>query len=338
MSYSHPGPSWDPIAGATPGVTETVSRKSWRGCRASATTQDARNLQRSSRRTLKSILSPRDWVSYLYVPLFLLLFGAVPFWAYRTYRQVHTTTMLTAGIAETRQDYDTLLTLVQRGPVEPWQGMPYVDAAHLDPLFAEMGLDIITDTRITDLRALHPSARLAGNQEQPYVYVCRLVSVRKVQHVDGETGLRLQSLWDMPDLIVRCSNPELNPKLLRSKLDDSSSEQVRYAWQLELDFGEIPIGQTTNVMVEALLPADPAQLAGCGRDWWEFEVDADPEVATAWVLLPDHWRDAKTRLVRYENGRPDVPELVEPTHQAVMFDDSILNRIVVHPKAGYTYT
>ena len=334
-SYSHDGPPWDLIERPKPVTSIAATPRTRRGASAAAATQEARNLQRSSRRTyLTSLVSARDWVSYVYLPLLVMLVVGIPLLASRTWRHVHVATMLTNAIAETSQDYDQLLTLLEHGSVEPWKGMGYEDAEHLDPLFAEQGLDIIADTRITDLRDLVPPKGKESTTPTCQVYAYRLVSVRKVKHVEGETALRLQSLWDTAHLTARCRNPELKPELRRCRIDGTD----RYRWQLKLDFGTVPVGHTCNVVVEALLPADPTPLVGHSHAWWEFEVDADPEVVTSWVLLPTEWRRTSARLVRYENHKPANPELIEPTHQSQLLNDSILHWSFVHPKAGYTYT
>jgi hypothetical protein len=322
--------------GSSSSEQETQSKPTGlRGANATAATQQARRLQQSSRRKyLGKFFSVTDWVSYLYVPILILLFAVLPYLMYRSWRHGNVASTLTAAVAETRDDYKTLLSLMEYGTVEPWQGMPYVDADHLDPLFAEKGLDIIADSRIVDLREFGESYA----RSEPRVYIYRSVSVRKGQHTDGATGLRLQSLWDMPEIQARCRNPELNPVLHRCPLDTKEGEQKRYAWQLELDFGNVPVGHTTDVIVEAQLPVNAREVSGHGRPWWQFEVDADPEVATSWLLLPENWQETNAQLVRFQNDTPESLEVVEPTHRASMLGDSILHWIVVHPKAGYTYS
>ncbi len=188
--------------------------------------------------------------------------------------------MLTSAIAETRHDYRKLLELIEHGPIEPWHGIEFVNAEHLDPLFAEQGLDIISDARITDLRNLDPSRKRSDAGQESFVYVYLLVSVCKLKHSDGETGLRLQPLWDMPVIRLRCHNPELDPELRRTEIGKTQDGRPRYAWQLKLDFRGVPVGHTTNIVVEAFLPAEWKPQRGAQRPWWQFQVDADPEVAT----------------------------------------------------------
>ena len=98
------------------------------------------------------------------------------------------------------------------------------------------------------------------------------------------------------------------------------------------------MGHTIDVIVEALLPVHDREVNSRGRPWWQFEVDADPEVATSWLLLPEDWGATNAQVVRFQNQTPESLEVVEPTHQASMSSESILHWIIVHPKAGYTYS
>jgi hypothetical protein len=335
--YSHDGPPWDPISGLGAADRGAAAQRSWRGRPAAEATERARLLQNSSRRKyLGVILSPRDWVTYLYLPLFLLLFAVTPYFAYKSWHLMRVSSRLTSAIAETRHDYRTLLGLIKDGPVAPWQGMPFTDVDHLDSLFAEQGLDIIADTRIADMRSAKPTTASGRGTSRTYVYVYRYVSVRKLQHCEGTTGLRLQ--WEMPAITVRCHNPELNPELRRCAVTADGEQEKRYVWQVKLDFQKVPVGSTTDVIVEAILPAEQDVRQGLERPWWRFEVDADPEVVTSWLLLPDHLANRQPCLIRYQNSKPDIFEFVEPTHSSAILNGRILNWTVVHPKADYTYS
>ena len=162
--------------------------------------------------------------------------------------------------------------------------------------------------------------------------------MRKNAHVEGETALRLPSLRGATSPIVRCNHPELNPLLEHNVLSNSNAGQSDYEWQLKLNFDAVPIGHTTNVIVEAMWPARSAMLTGQPMEWWAFQVDAEPEVINAWILVPEPWMGAILRLVRHPNDMPDSQVLVEATHEASVFEGSVLNWSVVHPKEGYTYT
>ena len=335
--HAHAGPPWDPITGPNPSQPADATQRSWRGRNASEATEQARVLQDSSRRKYLGVfLSPRDWVTYLYLPLLFFLLGVIPYVAVKFWHHTKISSTLTSTIAQTRPDFETLLRLIEHGSITPWQGMPFVEVDGPDPLFAERGLDIISDTRIADLRTLGPPGTAGVEDDASFMYVYRLISVRKLQHSEGDTALRLQ--WDLPAISVRCRNAELEPELRRSPATTTEGPGQRYLWQIKLDFDDVPVGHTTDVVVEAILSAKDLFRQGLPGEWWRFEVDADPEVVTAWLLLPDHLANRQPSLIRYKNDDPEAFEFVEPTHSSSVLEGSILNWTIVHPKVGYSYT
>ncbi len=334
-SFIHDGPPWDPITNSTKTKSANATRPSWRRRHAVETTRHARQLQRSARRQyLGVMLSPRDWVTYLYIPLLVLILGVVPYSAYRVWRHSQVSSLLTSAIAETRHDYKTLLDLMENGTVTPWEGMKVVDVDQLDALFAEKGLDIVSDTRITDLRNLDYSGGFVGTDRRQFVYMYRFVSVRKMEHTEGATGLRLQ--WDVPAMRVRCQNAALSPEVRRRPTGTNAEGDIEHVWQVNLDFRSVPVGHMVDVVVEALLPVELADENDV-RNWGRFEVDADPEVVTSWLLLPASHSNHQPALIRSSNETPEMVELVEPTYDSSILNGAIRSWTVVHPKAGYTY-
>jgi hypothetical protein len=203
----------------------------------------------------------------------------------------------------------------------------------LAPRLAEEGLDIISDNRITDLREW--LGRPAGMRRRVYVY--RHVMVRKNSHSTGEPGLRLQSLWQSPKLSVHCDAPDLNPVLQRSNESAENDPAGPFAWEVVLDFSSVPVGDTVEVVVNIMQEAPPDDRDLARQQWWRFEVDADPEIASSWILFPEDQAPDGFNVVRSTNDNPDVIELVKPTHQTSMYAGSVIHWSVVHPRPGHTY-
>jgi hypothetical protein len=212
--------------------------------------------------------------------------------------------------------------------------MPVDDTDTLHPRLAEGGLDIIADTRITDLREWFAESR----PEPRRVFVYRHVMVRKLSESSGIPGLRLQSLWDSPDLAVRCENTELKPIVRRCNQSEAGDAKGPFAWEITLDFSSVPVGQTVDIVVSVMQSATADDPHLGRKEWWRFEVDAQPEVATSWVLLPDHQSHGSFSVVRSQNDNPEVMELVNPTHQTRMQGGAVISWSVVHPEPGYTYS
>jgi hypothetical protein len=233
-----------------------------------------------------------------------------------------------------REDFSRMLDLLEFGPPASFTSMEFEETDTLAPRLAEEGLDIISDNRITDLRRWLD--RSLGQSRQ--VYVCRHVMVRKTGESTGVPGLRLQTLWDSPNLSVHCENRELRPILRRCNQSPADEPNGPFAWEVLLDFSGVPIGETVEVIVEIMLTLPPGDERLATKEWWRFEVDANPEIATSWILLPDTAIHDNFSVVRFRNEGPEVIELVKPTHRTTLYQGSVINWSVVHPEPGYTYS
>ena len=233
-----------------------------------------------------------------------------------------------------REDFRTLLDLLEFGPPAEFPSLPIEQADELKPRLVEAGLDIVSDTRITDLREWFDD-----NGESPRrVFVYRHVLVRKTTESESSPGLRLQSLWDSPDLAVYCENGHLSPVLRRWNQPSTGDPAGPFSWEVALDFSSVPVGETVQVMVGIMQTVQPDDHLQASKQWWHFEIDAQPEVATSWILLPDDQPHDNFQVVRFRGESSDVIELVQPTHQTRMQGGAVMNWSVVHPEPGYTYS
>ncbi len=300
---------------------------------------EARRLQDSSRRRYLSLLTaPRDWVTYVYIPVIALLFGVIPWMTWKWYHHIQINAMLSGAITQSRRDFNHLLFLLEYGPVEPWKHVEFVEDTNPRPLFAEQGLDIISDARIVDLRNWNDDGSDdPGNSEVRQVYVCRHVSVRRIAESDGPTALRLQSLWNSDDVLVRCQNSELNPIVRRCPLP-ADGNQDHYLWEVQLDFGRVAIGETVHFVVETVVLSNSHEPEFDEKEWWRYEVDGNPELAAAWILLPTTDRYTNFHLVKHDDEESQDVVLVEPTRKSVIQHGAILNWAVINPDPDVTYS
>ena len=93
----------------------------------------------------------RDWVSYIYIPLLvpLLLFG--PYVGYRMYRQSQLINSVTGALQHAGPLIVKAFDLLEEGPVEPWEPIPFEEVAELEPEGLD-GVEVLHDQRIIDLR------------------------------------------------------------------------------------------------------------------------------------------------------------------------------------------
>ncbi len=326
------GPPWDPTARDVE-ENDKASKFRWRSDRGVSVTKSARDLQNgANRRVWSALLDPQDWLTWIYVPLLVFLLAVLPWYVHRAYRHAHLTADLTRAVVKTRHDFGKTLELLEFDTPPQPVSSGFKEVEKLGPRLADEGLDIISDSRITDLR--HWFETPDGPRR---VYVCRHVMVRKIEESAGTPSLRLQDLWDSPDLVVHCENELLRPVVRRSNQSPDNDPQGPFAWEVMLDFSGVRLGGTEEVVVEIMQTADE-DSPHANREWWHFEIDAQPEVVTSWILLPDGAAGSDFSVVRYRNDNPDVVELIDPTDQTKMEGEEVIIWSVVHPDPGYTYS
>ena len=142
---------------------------------------------------------------------------------------------------------------------------------------------------------------------------------------DGPTALRLQSLWNSDDVLVRCQNSELNPIVRRCPLPADGNQDL-YLWEVQLDFSHFAVGETVHFVVETLVLSNSHERRFNEKEWWRYEVDGNPELAAAWILLPSNKPLSRTSTSSNTIRGERHVAIVEPTRKSVIQhgDDSQL--------------
>jgi hypothetical protein len=196
---------------------------------------------------------------------------------------------------------------------------------------------MISDARIVDLRSWFVDSRESATPSGRRIYVCRHVSLRKVTESQGPTALRMQSLWNSEDVLIRCQSSELKPVVRRCPLDENGQPD-RYLWEVQLDFTNVAVGETAHLVVETMIQDHSHDPEFDQKEWWRYQVDGSPELATSWILLPEHRRYTNFNLVRYDYQKSERVTIVQPTRQSVIRHGTILNWAVLHPDPEVTYS
>jgi len=74
------------------------------------------------------------------------------------------------------------------------------------------------------------------------------------------------------------------------------------------------------------------------KEWWNYQVDGDPELAASWILLPENRHYTNFNLVKYDYNKGERVTIVQPTRQSVIRHGTILNWALVHPDPEVTYS
>lgn len=316
------GAPWDPFRDRD---TEPLSSEDPIEQAAALTT--ARQLRKSSSRKVWSTLfSLRDWPSYVWISVLILLAVSLPYYAIKLNRAAQQQQNVLAGIAEMSPQFRTLLSLVQDGPraVEAADALPFSEVESLeDPSF--VGMEILTDTRIFDLRGW----KNVDDETAAVAYV--RLHVRRNEEGEGTAHLRLQRESTNANMTTFCDMESFNPTLSRQVTTNDD-----YLWEMDLDMSRVPMGGHTEVAFQRTLPSDMAsQAEDQGR--FNFTVRAPTSLLQVWVLLPENRQYDSFEVSGYPVGHPEQAKVVVPHSRARIALGSIATFRLINPEANYRY-
>jgi hypothetical protein len=237
------GPPWDPIS---PSNDRSTSGKS-----PSQTTLQARQLHDSSQRQiLGRLFSLKDWPTYIYVPLLLLLLIGLPVFAYKRYQISHRSELIVDAITFSNPDFQLVLQLARQNPVPgEWEPLVAEEVPQLEPPDFT-GFRLITDTRVLDARAWQPGA---ASQEHGIVSYRRMLVRRIADELDPESPalqqparFRVQQFNPTNEASVRSSSRTLNP-MLRFAPHVRPSGESGFMYEAEFDLSSVPTGDDFEV-------------------------------------------------------------------------------------------
>lgn len=328
-------PPWDPVApprGATSAADPaTLTRQSKEP---SDETVEARTLQASaSRRIWGTLLSFRDWVSYLYIPVLAPVVVLLPYLVVEYYETTHRTNKLIQTLSQGVKDLERMGLLLE-SPIEPWNGVAAEEVRTLDEPDLS-GFEILQDSRILDMR--HWDASVAGTRDsQSFVYMfMRLRIVRRPGHA-GNSLFRTRLLPVSPEAQVRFPQQLLEPKLRRSASEDAGGGEKTCVWEVSADLLKVPVGESVDLLVEVLSPGRFLKR-GANSTTLVFDVQAETAEVLRWVLLPEDRGYQSYRILRYPKDKPEDIETVRVVTEFLADDSTILAYKLLSVESGYRY-
>lgn len=318
------GAPWNPVAEET-GRTETDSTRGQTASDEALGLRTARQLQQSSRRRIGTrLLSLRDWPTYVWVVLALCLAVSLPYYAYKMRQRAQQQRMVLTAVADMSPDYRKILALLKNGPAARIQAMPFEDVKSLEPP-DYTGFDVLSDTRIFDLRAWSDPARAT-----PAMSHAR-ITVRRAKEGNENTHLRLQRATALEGDSIFCAARRLKPTLSRMRTVDDS-----YLWELGFDFSRVPIGGRADIVMQRTVTEETAtDMADEGR--FNFSILAQTSLLEVWILLPEGRYCDSFEVSGYPTGRPELAKVVVPHSQVHLAFGTIATFRLINPDAGSRY-
>jgi predicted acylesterase/phospholipase RssA len=296
----------------------------------SAVTADARALQRSSlRRVWSRFFDRRDWVSYVYVPILVPLMLFLPYLSLHYYKRFVRLNNLTLSYAQGSPDLAQLDRMLDQDPLKPWKGMP-IEAGRDTTSPDLSGFKVLSDSRITDLRAWNPAA-VGTRNSRAYTYR-RLSVVKKPEH-KGPALFTIRLILAGPEGEVRFPPGQaLEGKVVKTPLPNGKN----YRWEAVFDFTKASVGKPTDVIIEVQAPG--IFLRGSeSTTGMEFSIDAETGELAQWVLMPKGREYKNFRYIYFKQGHPETAEEKAFYTRYLARDHSILAFKLLALDPGYEH-
>lgn len=304
------GPPWDPLhpRDTTGGTTSESSPSSPSSTSSShrqptAVTTEARELQLSENRRIWSrLFDPRDWISYVYVPIIVPILFLVPYITMHYYERYVRLNHLTLSYAQGSPDLTQLDHMLDSEPAKPWKGVT-VEEGHVTAPPDLSGFRVLRDSRISDLRAWNPAVvGTSDPNSSSRAYTYRRVSVVKTAELKGPALFPVRLILAGPDGEVRFpSSQALQGKVVKTLLDDGKT----YRWDAVFDLTKEPAEIPVDLVVECLAPG--MFLHGTeSATGMAFNIEADTSELAQWVLMPKGYRYKDYHYVYYKRDHPET--------------------------------
>jgi hypothetical protein len=329
-------PPWDPTAlprnAALPLLTSKQLGEPSR--QSGAATIEARKLQGSAfLRIWSTLLDYRDWTSYVYVPLLIPILVLFPYFVVKYYEHSNRIRHLIGSLSQGSGDFEQMSYLLENRPA-PWEGEAAEEVPSLDRQDTS-GFEVLKDSHIYDLRNWKPGT---AEQTDPgrMVYGYRRLKVPKRPENTQNNSFPIDLLARSSRTAVRFPAQQLEPTLLKCKLDGPSSGEKKCRWQARFDFRQLPAGDTADLVVEH---CSSGYYLRSGANGTAIKVPVRTETAelTMWVLMPEGKEYRNFRIIRYETKKPEKVESVKLVSEYLPDDYTILAFKLLSLKAGFTY-
>jgi hypothetical protein len=324
-------PPWDPVPPASiPQNAPPDARLEGSRQETISSTILARQLQASARRRyVTTLLSFRDWASFVYLPLLLLILLPL-FFLWDSYQQSKRVNRFIESISHGSPDFE-IMSQLMRAPMGSFKGAVAEDGGDHAPLDYK-GFNVLRDSSIIDLRPWDPTG--AGKADTgSLVYGYRCLTVQKTES-HGNDVFRVTALATHPDSQFRFPPQRFRPRLRRMFVANPKAQERMCQFEVSVDLNKAPTGQVVEVIYEQESPGAFVQRGEVSTTI-AFPSEFDAAEVTRWILLPKGREYRNFQILRFETGK--TAEVVKGFTEYLADDFSIIAYKMASVKAGYTF-
>lgn len=317
-------PPWPPIP-QTPTTSETTVTRTHGPAIATKVSRRLRNSSR--RRTWSTLLDWRDWTSYLYIALGLLLFVYLPLQVYQLYCKAQTQTRIIQSIASGDPDIRQILELAKTDPTSDWVSEKVVEKRGPTEVNYE-GLEILNHSRIYDLRRWHPDEQ--SPERRGHVYVRDRITLIFLKSYDGDRRVTFVAPVRLQNVEFRQPNPELQGTISRVTGSVGQQGQPRTVYEFDYDLSQVLPEEPVTIEVELIGDVPKTVRA-------PFVTHTKTDLISAWLLFPADRPYRTYSLVSYPVDMSQPPKMMNKRYAIDHPYGSLIGWSVVNPEEDHVY-
>jgi predicted acylesterase/phospholipase RssA len=318
-------PPWAPLpeAGAIPNAVQT------RIASTAPATLMARTLRQSSgRKTWSTLLSVRDWPTFLYIALAGLVFLYLPYEVYQLYRRSQVQAAVIDSISRGDPDIREILSLLSGDPAANWVPEKVVEKPEPAKVGYE-GFEILTRSRFVDLRRWREGETSSERRGNAFLREC--LTIKRLENSERTRRFTLRYPVRSRDLQIRVPNSTIPRTIWHvGSLIEHHGERRNF-YEVELDLSHVPVLEPVSVEIEFLAPIPVV----AGRV--DFETYYKTDLASLWILFPIDRPYRHYSLLHYPASRDKPPEIMEARFTIDHPYGSLIGWSVINPERDAVY-
>ncbi len=324
------GDVWAPVAEHT---LPTVDAKRAAGhAAASAPTAIARRLRGSAvRRVWSTLFDFRDWPTYLYVALALFLLGYLPLQVYQLYDRAQMLTEINEAISQGDPDIRRVLQLVHEDPTEGWMADEVIEVPEAVPIDKDH-IELMTHSRIIDLRHWHPNETVKARRGK--LYVSDRIELKLLESYPKGEDRRVTLTFPLTvaDMEFRQPSRDFQATIKKVVKPIEILGQMRTVYLFEWDLDGVALGEPVPLEVDMLVDI-PKEQSRARFVTTKLKTD----LMSMWLLFPEDRPYRTYNLVQYPTDGASAPEVLDSRYKIDHPYGSLIGWSVVNPKEETTY-
>jgi hypothetical protein len=279
-------------------------------------------LRKSSRRRIWiTLFDWRDWPTYVYLAIAFVLLFYLPLQVYQLYRKSQIQGEIIASISNGDPDIHQILDLATSDPTSDWTTEEVREILQPSEVSYE-GIEVLSHSRIYDLRRWHP------DEERPdrrgHVYVRDRITLKLLESYQGDRRVTLQVPIRMEGLEFQQPKTGIRGTISRVSEPVERDGQKLIIYEFEYDLSQSIPGEAVTIEVELIGDVPKTVKA-------PFVTHTKTDLISVWILFPADKPYRTYSLVSYPVDKSRPPEIMENRYAIDHPYGSLIGWSVVNP-------